>query len=60
LCKFYLFSSGRVLFDRIYVIDVNTKVEQEELEELREGKDDVNLPNFIARKFQYNKGCVTL
>ncbi len=35
LCKFYLFSSGWVLFDRIHVIEVNTKVEQEELEELR-------------------------
>jgi hypothetical protein len=59
MCKFYPFSSGWVLFYRIHVIDVNTKVEQEELEELR-GQGCVNLPNFIARKFQYNKGCVTL
>ncbi len=35
LCKFYLFPSGWVLFNRIHVLDVNTKVEQEELEELR-------------------------
>ncbi len=35
LCKFDLFSSGWVLFDRIHVIDVNTKVEWEKMEELR-------------------------
>jgi hypothetical protein len=35
LWKFYLFSSGWVLFDRIHVIDDNTEVEREEMEELR-------------------------